>query len=69
MAKYEKELMEAVLKYVRSKGGRYSEWYFGIAKDPKKTLFEEKKLTGKKTSGILILRQTTITRKQRRKNF
>ena len=41
--------MEAVLTYVREKGGgRYNEWYFGISKDPKKSLFEEKKVDKQK---------------------
>lgn len=30
-----------VLAYIKEFGGEFSEWYIGIAADPKKTLFEE----------------------------
>lgn len=37
----EQNVMDAIMKYVTSKGGAKSLWYVGLAKDPKKTMFKE----------------------------
>ena len=41
MSMTEQNTMEAILKYVESKGGTKSLWYVGLAKDPKKAMFKE----------------------------
>lgn len=40
MAKYSKDLLEEILKFVDSHNRNYREWYVGISKEPEKDLFK-----------------------------
>jgi len=49
VSQVEDNIIEAVLRYAASKGGRRTQWYVGIAKDPKKALFKVHKVPKNKT--------------------
>ncbi|MFP4466672.1 MAG: hypothetical protein ACLFP1_06455 [Candidatus Goldiibacteriota bacterium] len=47
MGMVEQELKEAIIEYVRKKGGPFSGWYVGVSKKPDKSIFKDHKVPKK----------------------
>ncbi|HDQ25853.1 MAG TPA: hypothetical protein ENN43_03800 [bacterium] len=41
MSQVEQNVIEAILKYVKIKGGNNMNWYVGVSKDPERSMFKE----------------------------
>lgn len=52
MAKSKKTIISEIKEFMKKWGGNYSDWYVGIASDPRKRLFTEHNVDEKKDAWI-----------------
>lgn len=52
MAKSKRTIISEIKAYIQEWGGNYSDWYVGIASDPRKRLFDEHNVDEKEDAWI-----------------
>lgn len=52
MAKSKKTIISEIKEHMKKRGGNYSDWYVGIASDPRERLFTEHNVDEKKDAWI-----------------